>query len=124
MKARLFLFAFLVFAISVISSIASAQRRPEADKPLAGDFKITTKQTVASQTMQSTTMIKGQRERSETSVNAGAYTMNTVNITQCDMKRTIQLNDRARKYLITPMDDGSSSANTSTGAPRTSSPTT
>lgn len=69
-------------------------------------------------------MIKGQRERSETSVSAGAYTMNTVNITQCDMKRTIQINDRARKYLITPMDDGSSSSNTATDAPRTGAPAT
>src|ERR1044072_1954088 len=30
--------------------------------------------------------------------------MSTVNITQCDMRRTIQVNDKARRYLITPMD--------------------
>ena len=124
MKSRLFLFAFLVSAVSIVSAITSAQRRTDADKPLAGDFKITFKQTVSGQSIQSTTMIKGQRERSETSVSAGAYTMSTVNITQCDMKRTIQINDRARKYLITPMDDGSSSDSTSTGAARTSSPAT
>ena len=74
--------------------------------------------------MQSTTMIKGQRERSETSVSAGTYTMTTVNLTQCDMRRTIQINDRARKYLITPMDDGTSSGSTSTGTPRTGAPAT
>jgi hypothetical protein len=124
MKSKLFLFAFLIFAVSIISAITSAQRRPATDKPLTGDFKITFKQSVSGQTMQSTTMIKGQRERSESSINAGAYTMNTVNITQCDMKRTIQINDRARKYLITPMDDGTSSGSTSTGAPRTGAPAT
>ncbi|HEX6190357.1 MAG TPA: hypothetical protein VFZ40_20055 [Pyrinomonadaceae bacterium] len=124
MKFRFFLFASLVFAVSLVSAITSAQRRPATDQPLTGDFKISFKQTVSGQTMQSTTMIKGQRERSETSVSAGAYTMNTVNITQCDMKRTIQINDRARKYLITPMDDGSSSSNTATDAPRTGAPAT
>lgn len=122
MKFRLFLFASLVFAVSLVSAITSAQRRPETDKPLTGDFKITFKQTVSGNSMQSTTMIKGQRERSETSVSAGTYTMTTVNLTQCDMKRTIQINDRARKYLITPMDDGASSGSTSTGAPRTGAP--
>jgi hypothetical protein len=124
MKFRLFLFASLIFAVSLVSAITSAQRRPATDKPLAGDFKITFKQTVSGNSMQSTTMIKGQRERSETTVSAGAYTMNTVNITQCDMKRTIQINDRARKYLITPMDDGTSSGSTSTGASRTGAPAT
>jgi hypothetical protein len=124
MKFRIILFASLVFAVSLVSAITSGQRRPETDKPLTGDFKITFKQTVSGNSMQSTTMIKGQRERSETSVSAGAYTMNTVSITQCDMKRTIQINDRARKFLITPMDDGTSSGTTSTGTPRTGAPAT
>jgi len=104
MKSKLFLFASLIFALSIVSAITSAQRRPEADKPITGDFKITYKTSVSGQSMQNTTMIKGQRERSETSVSAGTYTMNTVSITQCDMKRTIQINDRGRKYLITPME--------------------
>ncbi|HEV2903453.1 MAG TPA: hypothetical protein VGW32_00300, partial [Pyrinomonadaceae bacterium] len=124
MKSRLFLFAFLLVAVSLVSAISSAQRRTETDKPITGDFKITFKTSTAGTTIQNTAMIKGQRERSETSVSAGAYTMNTVSITQCDMKRTIQINDRARKYLITPMDDGSSSGSTSPGAARTSSPAT
>ncbi len=124
MKFRLFLFASLVFAVSIVSAITSAQRRPAAEKPLTGDFKITFKQTVSGNSMQSTTMIKGQRERSETSVSSGTYTMTTVNLTQCDMRRTIQINDKARKYLITPMDDGTSSRSTSTGAPSTAAPAT
>src|SRR5687767_3233557 len=124
MKSRISLFAFLIFAIAAITAITSAQRRPATDKPLTGDFKITFKQTVSGNSMQSTTMIKGQRERSETSVSAGTYTMTTVNLTQCDMRRTIQINDKARKYLITPMDDGASSSSTSTGAPSTAAPAT
>ena len=124
MKARLFLLACLIFAVSIVSAITSAQRRPAADKPITGDFKITYKTTAAGQSMESTTMIKGQRERSETSVSAGAYTMKTVSITQCDMKRTIQVNDRARKYLIMPMNDGSSAGSTSTGIAPTGAPAT
>ena len=114
MKVRLFLFAILLFAVSVISIIGSAQRKAD-EKPIAGDFKITLKTTVAGQATQSTTMIKGARERNETSVNAGGFSMNTVNITQCDMRRTIQINDRARKYLIAPMDSDSSTGDTTTG---------
>lgn len=124
MKFRLSLFTFLIFAIAIITSVTSAQRKPDADKPIAGDFKITIKQTVGGQTTQSTTLIKGQRERSETSMGAGEYAMKTINITQCDMKRTIQINDRARKYLITPMDDDSATSNTSAGAPSANAPST
>ncbi len=61
-------------------------------------------------------MIKGARERNETSMNAGGFAINTVNITQCDMRRTIQINDRAHKYLITPMDTDSQSGEAETGS--------
>jgi hypothetical protein len=120
MKFKSALFAFVVLTISIVSAVTSAQRKPETDKPITGDFKITVKTTIAGQSRQSTTMIKGARERSESSIEGGAYSMNTVNITQCDMRRTIQINDRARKFLITPMDSDNSSGNSETstvGAP-------
>lgn len=104
MKVRLLSFALIVCGVSLTAAISSAQRRTETEKPITGDFKIAVRMTVAGNSTQSTTMIKGQRERTETSISAGSYNMNTVNITQCDMRRTIQVNDRARKYLITPMD--------------------
>jgi predicted secreted protein len=102
MKSRLFLFTVIIFVISVVSAISSAQRKPDAEQPIRGDFKITIKTNVAGQDMQSTTMIRGLRERSETSM--GGMNMGMVSVTQCDLKRTIQINDRARKYTITPMD--------------------
>jgi hypothetical protein len=119
MKFRLFLFAFLIFSVSLVSVITSAQRTTDADKPITGDFKITLKMTVAGQSTQSTTMIKGSRERSETAINAGSYSMKNTSITQCDQRRTIQINDRARKYFITSMDadDGSADSTTTPGAP-------
>jgi hypothetical protein len=126
MKVRLLLFALIVGAVSLAAAITSAQRRPEAEKPITGDFKIAVRMTVAGNSTQSTTMIKGRRERTETTISAGTYNMTTVNITQCDMRRTIQVNDRARKYLITPMETdvsagdstGSTGASAGTGSRR------
>jgi hypothetical protein len=107
MKTRLLLFAVIVLAISLATVISSAQRKPDTEKPITGDFKITIKTTMSGQDTQSTTMIKGLRERSETSM--GGMSMGTVKVTQCDLRRTIEINDSARKYLITPMDSDDAS---------------
>ena len=122
MKRRLLLFAVVIFAVSAVTVISFAQRtRDAAEKPISGDFKITIKNTVSGQNYQSTTMIKGKRERSESST--GGMNTGSVSITQCDLRRTIQVNDSSRKYLITPMgsdagdvDTGSASSSTSGGA--------
>lgn len=124
MKNKVFIFATLIFAVSVLAAVSSAQRRPQTETPIAGDFKITIRNTIAGQTSQSTTLIKGKRERTETSISSGSYNMTSVNITQCDMRRTIQVNDRVRKYLITTFDittfdsdDASASSTGTTAAP-------
>jgi hypothetical protein len=106
MKTRLLLFAVIVFAISLATAISSAQHKPDTEQPIRGDFKITIKTNMAGQDMQSTTMIKGLRERSETAM--GGMNSGMVSVTQCDLKRTIQINDRARKYIITPMESDDS----------------
>jgi hypothetical protein len=59
------------------------------------DIKITTKSTTSGQSMTSTTYIKGARQRTEG--------MGYTTIYQCDLKRTIQINDKTRSYLITPV---------------------
>jgi len=124
MKRRLILFAAIIFAISAVTAISTAQRKPDAaEKPITGDFKITIKSTVSGQSYQSTTMIKGKRERSESSSPAGGMNNGSVKITQCDLRRTIEVNDRSRKYQITPMESdsgdsaggGGTSASTSGG---------
>lgn len=112
MSNRLFRFAVLITLVSVFTSYGYAQRRPAqqkpaAQRPAAADLKITYKQTTSGQTMESTTMLKGLRERSEMRMGQG---MDMVNITQCDLKRTIQLSDNARKYVITPMNVTATSA--------------
>ena len=112
MKSRLVLFAAFIFAASAITAISFGQRRPDEEKPIKGDFKITIKTTMAGMPTQSTTMIKGLRERSETNMSMGGMNMSQTSITQCDLRRTIQINDRARKYMISPMDSDESTAST------------
>src|SRR5437764_12576605 len=96
MKIRLTLLIAFLFFIASITAISFAQRTRDNDEPIRGDFKITIKQSFSGKEMQSSTMIKGQRERSETSMNMPGMNMGQVNITKCDMKRTIEINDRAR----------------------------
>ena len=111
MKLRLSFLLLILFVLTTITAISFAQRTRDNDRPITGDFKITIKQSMGSgQEMQSTTMIKGLRERSETSMPGMPAGMSAgmVTITECDLKRTIQVNDRARKYMITPMDSGDS----------------
>src|ERR1700750_2552321 len=58
------------------------------------DLKITRKNGAGGYSGQSTVYVKGARERTE---------MQTITaIRQCDLHRTIQINDRARKYVIVP----------------------
>ncbi|HEX8922868.1 MAG TPA: hypothetical protein VF766_15445 [Pyrinomonadaceae bacterium] len=66
------------------------------------DIKITTKSGASGQTFTSTTYIKGARQRTEG--------MGYTSIYQCDLKRTIQINDKTKSYLITPIgNEGKSS---------------
>ena len=97
----------LIFCLSVLISLAgltglAQQSRTKTATPPrpAGDFKITEKTTAGGQTYQSSTLIKGARQRSE--MNTG-YGPSMVSIVQCDLKRTIQINDQARVYMISPM---------------------
>ncbi|HKP46927.1 MAG TPA: hypothetical protein VJT50_10025, partial [Pyrinomonadaceae bacterium] len=100
----------LIAIVTLGGSVLFAQRtqnRP-APKPEPVNIKIRYKTTVNGQSFESVSMIKGTRERSEMKM-AG---MDTTYITQCDLKRSIQLSDKTRKYMITPMDSGETSAAT------------
>lgn len=101
------LFTFL----SVVSAsvIFAQQRRPRSTPAPApapqADLTLKYRSTTSGQTYETATMIKGKRERSEMRT---GY-MDNIGITQCDLKRTIQINEKTRKYLITPMGVGNSS---------------
>jgi hypothetical protein len=70
------------------------------------DIKVTTKSAAGGQSMNSTTYIKGARQRTE----GVGYT----SIYQCDLKRVIQINEKTRSYFIMPLagDDASKGAGT------------
>ncbi|HXG93340.1 MAG TPA: hypothetical protein VNN73_13415 [Blastocatellia bacterium] len=62
------------------------------------DVKVKTKTTVGGQSFEGTTYIKKTRQRSEQ--NFGPVSMAT--ITQCDLRRSIMINEKAKTYIITP----------------------
>ena len=76
------------------------------------DTKVKIRQTSGGQTYENTTYIKGKRQRSET--NGGQM----ITITQCDLRRNLQLMPMTKTYMVQSYDDASM---TSPGAAATSS---
>jgi hypothetical protein len=95
-----------LFSVSVIVGQQPRGRSPRTPATPKTDLKITYRTNTGGQSMESSTMLKGARERSEM---RNAH-MAIVTIVQCDLKRTIQLSENARKYVITPLQAGESSA--------------
>ena len=115
MIKRILLSIFIALA-SVSLFVAQTTRRQTTT---ANDFKVRYRTTMGSgggqaKAGETVTMIKGARERSESH---SGYGFDSVQITQCDLKRTIQLSDAAKKYTITPMETGEPSAPTTPGGP-------
>ena len=117
-------FAVVVFLVIGFLSVSSfGQTRPAPGG--ASDFKVKYRVTMNAggqpHVTESVTMIKGARERSESQMGGG---FDMVNITQCDLKRTIQINDKVRKYLITPMEVDTSASTATPSAPSAPAPST
>src|SRR5258705_12043104 len=96
----------ILVLLFVSSSALMAQRRPnrpaaQPAAPARNDLKLTYRTTTSGQAMENTTMLKGARERTEMKL---GYGRDIINVTQCDLKRTLQISDSAKKYVITPMD--------------------
>ena len=75
------------------------------------DVRVKQKVTMSGQTMESTRSIKGSRERTETKIEmadpqAAAFMPQIATITQCDLKRNVRVNDRARLYMVEPFATG------------------
>lgn len=111
----------------VLPAVFVAQRRPNrpaaqpAPTPARNDLKITYRTSTSGQSMEMTTMLKGARERSEMKLGHGR---DIINITQCDLRRIVQISDSAKKYVITPMDTVDATPGSSVPASGTSQPTT
>jgi hypothetical protein len=104
-NCRVKLFGALALASLTIAAStfgpAGALAQKKATNPRA-DLKVRWRMTTggADRGIETVTYIKGARMRSE----MGATTMGMTNITQCDLRRTIILNDQTRTYMITPLD--------------------
>lgn len=120
MRKRFIGSVLLTLALLVsVFGVAAPQTRPRGPRPAPpADLKIRYKTTMSGQPSESVTMIKGTRERSE----MHGFGMDSINITQCDLKRTIQLNEKTQKYLITPM-VGPDTNQPASASPATSTPT-
>ena len=107
--AILFTFIFLASVSAIFAQQQRGRRNPAPGPPPQADLRIKYRTTTSGQSYESATMIKGKRERSEMRMGQG---MEIINITQCDLKRTIQVSDANRKYVITPMQTADSSNTT------------
>ena len=92
---------FWIFAITILTC-----------SPILADVKIKTRNTVAEQTTESTVYIKGKRQRSEQDFGG----MKTVNLTQCDLRRDVQLNAQAKTYFLSLYNSGGSTNQISSNA--------
>src|SRR5690349_20757842 len=77
---------YIIFAILTVTLSITA----------FADVKVKSRMTMSGQSTENTTYIKGKRSRTEQ--NVGTNTM--VTLTQCDMKRSVQLNPQTQVYII------------------------
>jgi len=120
--------SFLKIVLVVLIGVVSVSAFVTSQRTTQSDFKVRYKTTMGAgggqgMSGETVTMIKGARERSENHTGMG---FDTISITQCDLKRTIQISDTAKKYTITPMESSSPAASTtpSTPPPTAQTPTT
>ena len=118
MRKRLWITIISTLVLLLVSFSALLAQRPR-NRPAAPaaatrtDLKITYRTTTSGQAMENTTMLKGARERTEMKL---GYGRDIINVTQCDLKRTIQISDSAKKYVITPMETTEAPASPSMNA--------
>ncbi len=63
------------------------------------DVKIKIRQTISGQKMENTTFIKGKRQRAE------MMDGQMMTVTQCDLRRDVQLNSITKTYMVSPYDE-------------------
>ncbi|MGB9179904.1 MAG: hypothetical protein WCB68_11720 [Pyrinomonadaceae bacterium] len=114
--------SLLVGAIALTLSAASLS--------LGQDIKITSRMSMNGQTMsESTTYIKGTRKRTESKMamqqgmdaSVAAMMPSVATVYQCDRRRMLQINDKARKYTVTMLEDVSASSAANDAAEMSSS---
>ena len=107
----------LVFSLFIITTLAAAASAQGVT------YKITQTMSMEGmpQPMTTTTYVKGPRKRTEQGSMMGMGG-DVASIEQCDLKQTVQVNDKKKLYHIDPMDDGSDAAPTRGAAGARSTP--
>ena len=73
---------------------------PASNKAEAQQYKLRQSTSIMGMKVESTVYVKGMRKRTES---AGMMGMaNTVEVLQCDLRRTIRINDKKKVYMIVP----------------------
>ena len=65
----------------------------------AADVKIKSRQTMSGQSYENTTYIKGKRQRAESMEGM------MINLTQCDLRRGVQMNSQTKTYVVNSFGD-------------------
>lgn len=100
-------FRIFYFALFLITLVFSSDT--------FADVKIKARQTMSGQTYENATYIKGKRQRTEQ--NMGAVQM--INLTQCDLKRGVQMNPMSKTYFINMFNQVTEVSNENVSAPKT-----
>ena len=113
-RAFLLTTAFILLICAAAASTTSSQ-----NKPTTNDVKIRQRiSSGAAQGMETTLYIQGQRMRNEMAGSMGFTT-----IMQCDLKRTLTINERTKTYMISPT-EGATPGAAGDGGPAVPSPST
>lgn len=99
----------------IYSSILSVILLLSLASGIFADVKIRQRLTMSGQSFETTKMIRGARQRTEQKSEMGGgaadYMSQVATIEQCDLRRTVQLNDRKKLYFIEPFADSSETSN-------------
>jgi hypothetical protein len=74
------------------------------------DVKVKSRQTMSGQTTENTTYIKGKRSRTENNIAGNQM----VTLTQCDLRRSVQLNPQTQVYIINSWENDTTVPTTTT----------
>ena len=102
------------FMKKIISSLLSVILTLSLAAGAFADVKIRQKVSMSGQTFETTKMIRGSRQRTEQKGSGAmaSYMSQVATIEQCDLRRSVQLNDSKKLYFIEPFADPSETPNT------------
>jgi hypothetical protein len=112
---------------TILSSISAIALLVAFAATAMADVKIRQKMTMGGQTFETTKMIKKSRQRTEQKMDASAgaadFMSQVATITQCDLRRTLQVNDSKKIYYVEPFAEESGAQTKPVATPQQTGPT-